>query len=514
MTKREYNKSTENNNNKVLFTFLTLFEALLLFITLISITQIIPLGVLAQVPISSFRSEVEHINNGASGNNTSTILLNDRNNNNLILNQQLSPNLSQLFEKVQGSVVQVSSSIPLSRSMSDTDNNGNGLFGSTLGSGFIYDNSGHIVTNYHVITGGAVPTVDAKNGNNTEEIQVTFQDGIISDATVVGTDAYSDLAVLKLTGDIPKGKLIPLPVGSSSGLKIGDSVYAIGNPFGLLGTVTEGIISGLNRQLPVDVSAQLQQQQQQQPPFLGQNIPSFSIPNMIQTDAAMNPGNSGGPLLNVRGEAIGVNIAIFSATGANSGVGLTIPSDAVKKIVPSLISTGTYQHPYVGIAGVDILPRIADFIGLEEAGGFLITEVTEGGPAAKAGLRGGHIPTNVDGRMIDLGGDVILAVDNKTISKIDDLTSYIESEKDVGDVIILKVIRDGNIEEIDLTLTARPELETIVQNISANQKQQQGQEQSQQQQLPNTPDDILNDLYKSCIQTIGNQICDPLFRKK
>jgi S1-C subfamily serine protease len=173
------------------------------------------------------------------------------------------------------------------------------------------------------------------------------------------------------------------------------------------------------------------------------------------------------------GEVIGVNIAIFSATGTYSGVGLAIPSDAVKKIIPSLISTGTYQHPYVGIAGVDISPSIADFIGLEEAGGFLITEITEGSPAAKASLRGGYVPTNVDGMIIDMGGDVILTVDNKPVRTMEDLTSYIESEKDVGDTIKLKVLRDGRIDDIGLTLATRPGFETIVQNVSSSQEQNQ-----------------------------------------
>jgi serine protease Do len=483
-------KGTKNNNNKkILFSYPISFEALLMFITLISIMQIIPIVVLAQAQVSSSPSEVAEANDTDShnsSNDASAIILNDRNNNNnnTISDQPLSYNLSRLFEKVEGSVVQVSNKI-LSppATMNANHNNSDSLFGSTLGSGFVYDNNGHIVTNYHVVTGGVIPTVGDNIGNNTGEVQVTFQDGTIYDATVVGIDAYSDLAVLKLTGDIPKDKLVPLPVGSSSGLKVGERVAAIGNPFGLSGTMTEGIISGLGRQLPVDISTELEQQEQQQqqpqqqrqqPPLLTQNIPSYFIANIIQTDAAMNPGNSGGPLLDMRGEVIGVNIAIFSATGAYSGVGLAIPSDAVSRIVPSLISTGTYHHPYIGIAGVDISPSIAELIGLKEArGGFLITEITAGSPAAKASLRGGYVPTNVDGMIIDMGGDVILTVDNKTVRTIEDLTSYIESKKDVGDTLTLRVLRDGRLDDIDLTLATRPGLETIVQNVSLTLEQNQ-----------------------------------------
>jgi S1-C subfamily serine protease len=484
MIERKYNKVAKNENNKKdLLPFFLSFEALLVFITLITITQIIPNVVIAQAPTStSSAAEADDTNNDNNNNssNTSTIIRNDRNNN-TISNQPLAYNLSQLFEKVEGSVVQVSNKILPSSTMNNNyDNNSNGLFGTTLGSGFVYDNNGHIVTNYHVVTGGVVPIVGDNNKNNTEEIRVTFQDGTISDATIVGMDPYSDLAVLKLTGDAPKDKLVPLQFGSSSGLKVGERVAAIGNPFGLSGTMSEGIISGLGRQLPLDISADLQeqqppqqQQQQQQSPLLAQNIPSFSIPNIIQTDAAMNPGNSGGPLLDMRGEVIGVNIAIFSATGAYSGVGLAIPSDEVKKIIPSLISTGTYRHPYVGIAGVDISPGIAELIGLEEVRGFLVTEITEGSPAAKAGLRGGYIPTNVDGMIIDMGGDVILRVDNKPVRIMEDLTSYIESEKDIGDTLTLRILREGRIDDIGLTLATRPGLETIIQNISLSQERNQ-----------------------------------------
>ncbi|MGH9982653.1 MAG: PDZ domain-containing protein, partial [Nitrososphaeraceae archaeon] len=202
--------------------------------------------------------------------------------------------------------------------------------------------------------------------------------------------------------------------------------------------------------------------------------PTFSIPNIIQTDAAINPGNSGGPLLNTRGEVIGVNTAIFSNTGLYSGVGFAIPSNMVKKIVPSLISTGSYDHPYLGIAGTDLTSDISERIGLSatnnNTGGFLITQVTEASPADQAGLRGGDVLTNINGRQVELGGDVITSVDNAPVRKIDDLISYLEREKSVGDTVNLTIFRDGKKQQIDVTLAARPSEQDELQQ---RQRQQQ-----------------------------------------
>ena len=227
--------------------------------------------------------------------------------------------ISELFTKVEGSVVQV------------TDPNTPGLLGPRLGSGFVYDSEGHIITNNHVVAGG--------NG----DLDITFLDGNVYNAKLVGADPYADLAVLKVEG-VPKDKLVPLPLGNSSSLKIGQPVAAVGNPFGLSGSLTEGIVSGLGRSLPSS-EPQDPTNPQLDMPLLPES-PTFSIPDIIQTDAAINPGNSGGPLLNTRGEVIGINSAIFSTTGAYSGVGFAISSNMIKKVVPSLITTGSYTSLY------------------------------------------------------------------------------------------------------------------------------------------------------------------------
>ena len=231
---------------------------------------------------------------------------------------------------------------------------------------------------------------------------------------------------------------------------------AVGSPFGLSGSITEGIISGLGRSLPSSVP--------QDPTIPQLDVPSlpappaFSIPDIIQTDAAINPGNSGGPLLNMGGEVVGINTAIFSNTGSYSGVGFAIPSNMIKKVVTSLIATGSYTHPYIGITGLDITPEVAEAIGLQEARGFLVTDVTAEGPAAKAGVQGGDLLADINGREIDLGGDVILEIDNKTVRKIDDILTYLEREKQVGDTVQLTVLRDGQLQQIPVTLAARPAL--------------------------------------------------------
>ena len=355
-------------------------------------------------------------------------------------------NLTSLFDLVDQSVVQVSESSPTA-------------LGSRVGSGFVYDNQGHIITNYHVVAEAQVPEINLED----KEFQISFLDGTSYDARAIGADLDSELAILEVE-NITREKLVPLPLGDSSQLRVGESVVAIGNPFGLSGSMTEGIVSGLGRILPPSPSQDDLLLQQQ-------NIPSFLIPNIIQTDAAINPGNSGGPLLNMDGEVIGVNTAIFSNTGLYAGVGFAIPSDIIKKVVPELISTGTYRHPYIGIVGVDVSPEIASVMRLNESRGFLVTEVTAESPAEKSGIRGGDVLTDVNGRQIELGGDVIIAVDNITVRKIDDLLSYLEAEQSVGENVILRVIRDGKIQEIGMVLAARP---TQQQQEQIQQRQQEG----------------------------------------
>jgi len=407
-----------------------------------------------------------------------------------------------LFSKVQDSVVQVTTT---SRDIA-------GPISSGLGSGFVYDNDGHIITNYHVVALASLFGLYANNtssSNNNTDIIVTFHDGSAYNARVVGSDPFSDIAVLRVE-NISESKLIPLSIGNSSQVKIGEQVTAIGNPFGLSGTLTVGVVSGLGRtipslsgeerpSLPRDNPGEQEQPRLPQipPPFddLFPDIPdlpfelpplipdqrqqqqeesgAFSIPDIIQTDAAINPGNSGGPLLNVEGQVIGMNTAIFSATGAYAGIGFAIPSNTITKVVPSLIATGSYQHPWLGMIGIDITPDIAKALGLglEDAKGFLVIGINEGSPADKAGIRGGDKVTNINGREIRLGGDIILKIDNQEVRKIEDILTYLERNKHVGDTTQLTILRDGKPQTINITLTARPESTQLQQQPPAEEEQ-------------------------------------------
>ena len=321
--------------------------------------------------------------------------------------------LTDLFQRVEESVVQITDS-------SETD-----VFESRLGSGFVYDDNGHIITNHHVVSGG---------GNR---LDVTFPDGTVYRASLIGSDPSADIAVLYVE-EVSKEKLLPLSLADSSKVRVGERVAAIGNPFGLSGSLSTGIVSGVGRQIPA------------------QQEEGFTIPDVIQTDAPINPGNSGGPLLNMRGEVIGINSAIYSTTGQFAGVGFAIPSNTIAQVVPSLITTGSYQHPWLGVAGRDMTPGIADRLGLDEPRGFLVMDVVAGSPAEKAGILKGNEDTVIDGIPIKLGGDVIIAVDNNTVRKIDDLLAYVEMEKSVGDDLELTILRQGETMEVIATLAARP----------------------------------------------------------
>jgi S1-C subfamily serine protease len=323
--------------------------------------------------------------------------------------------LPDLFEKVEKSVVQI------------TDSSETNALDSRLGSGFVYDNNGHIITNNHVVNGGG-------------RLDVTFLDGTVYRASLLGSDPFTDLAVLYVQ-DVPADKLVPLPLADSTKIRVGEQVAAIGNPFGLSGSMSAGIVSGLGRLIP------------------SQEAGSFSIPDVIQTDAPINPGNSGGPLLNMRGEVIGINSAIFSTTGQFAGVGFAIPANTMAKVVPSLITSGSFTHPWLGVSGTDMTPGIAQALGLDEPRGFLVVDVVAGSPADKAGIQGGDQETTVDGRPIQLGGDVIVSMDGKQVRKIDDILVYLQREKNAGDELKLTVLRDGNLQEITATLAARPSLQ-------------------------------------------------------
>lgn len=290
-----------------------------------------------------------------------------------------------------------------------------------LGSGFVYDREGHIVTNYHVIEGA-----------NT--IQVTFLDGNITDASRVGEDPYSDLAIVKVNPDITK--LYPVVLGNSSELIVGEPVAAIGNPFGLSDTITAGIVSALGRDLEAP----------------GQ----YRIVDIIQVDAAINPGNSGGPLVNLEGHVVGVNTAIISGSGTFAGVGFAIPSDTVRRELPDLIATGQYKHPWVGITGFDVNLAIAQYIGLEKPQGFLIVDVIPDSPAEDAGLKGGNQTVKINGREIKIGGDVIVGINGLTVRTLNDLAVYTERNKRPGDIVSLTIIRDGQEITRSLTLGERP----------------------------------------------------------
>ncbi len=304
--------------------------------------------------------------------------------------------------------------------------------GGGLGSGFVYDSQGHIVTNQHVVEGAS-------------QVEVGFPNGFKTYGTVVGTDVDSDLAVVKV--NVPQEQLTPLALGDSSLLKVGQTVVAIGNPFGLNGTMTTGIVSALGRSLS--------------PSRTSTTRSSFSAGDIIQTDAAINPGNSGGPLFNLNGEVIGVNRAIrtdsFNSQGepVNSGIGFSISSNMVRRVVPSLISEGKYVYPYMGISSIDSLTlREIEALGLEEYTGAYVTNVVSGGPAEKAGVRAGTTASGITG--LSKGGDLIVAMDGKLVRTFDDLLSYLVTNKSPGDTLVLTVVRDGERIDLSLLLTARP----------------------------------------------------------
>jgi S1-C subfamily serine protease len=317
----------------------------------------------------------------------------------------------QIYVLVENSVVQV-----LSKKIGEK-----GLEPVASGTGFTYDTEGHIVTNNHVI-------------EDADSVEVTFLDGATVKASIVGTDPYSDLAVLKVQTQAERLK--PVILGNSSRLLVGETVYAVGAPFGLSWSITRGIVSQIGRTLPASGG--------------------YSIPGVIQVDAAINPGNSGGPLVNGLGEVIGVNTAIQSETGVFSGVGFAIPSNLLRLVVPSLIRTGSYDHAWIGVAGSDVTPSIAEKMGLPEARGFLVTSVVEGGPAEKAGIRGGDRVEIVEGVNMSLGGDVITHIDGKVVRKLEDLLTHLEYSKRPGEVAVLGIIREGKTATLTVTLGTRP----------------------------------------------------------
>ena len=315
--------------------------------------------------------------------------------------------LIDIFEKSEESIVQVS----VLRGESDGG----------MGSGFVYSDEGYVITNQHVV-------------QDAEKVMITFLDGEAYIGNVVGSDRDLDIAVVKV--EPTNTYLQPIKIGDSSELKVGEKIAAIGNPFGLSGSMTSGIVSQMGRLLPQETG--------------------YSIPDVIQTDAAINPGNSGGPLINMKGEVVGINTAIQSATGEFSGIGFAVPSNTVKKVVPVLIQDGEFKHPWMGISGTDVDPELAEVRELNSSKGFLVVSVIEGSPAETAGLLGVTETKEMDGREFALDGDIILSIDGETVRKISDILVHLQREKSVGDEMVLSVNRNGEILELTMILEERP----------------------------------------------------------
>ncbi|GBC74775.1 Periplasmic pH-dependent serine endoprotease DegQ [archaeon HR06] len=292
---------------------------------------------------------------------------------------------------------------------------------SGLGSGFIYKD--YVITNYHVVA-------------EAQDIEVVFYDGEGYKAEIVGKDPFSDLAVLKINTN---RTLKSLSLGDSSKLRVGDPVIAIGNPFGLSGSLTFGIISQLGRTLET------------------QTNPSYRIPNVIQIDANINPGNSGGPLLNLKGEVVGITTAIESLTGQSAGIGYAIPSNTIEREINDLITKGKYDHPYLGIYSIDLTVEIAKAMNSPYTKGVLIVEVIPNSPAAKAGLKGGDKYLQLGTTRVLIGGDIIVKINGKEIRNGDDLSYYLEEFTRPNMTINITIVRDGKEMEVKVTLGVRPE---------------------------------------------------------
>ncbi len=321
----------------------------------------------------------------------------------------------QIYARVNPSVVNIQI----------TENSGPSYV-SGLGSGFVWNTEGYIVTNNHVV-------------DNATQITVVFSDGTAAEATLVGKDPESDLAVIKVDPTVTT--LYPATLGDSHSVKVGDVAIAIGNPYGLSGTMTQGIVSALSRSLTVDSSNN---------PFSNS---TYTIPDIIQTDAAINPGNSGGVLVNDAGEVIGVTSAIQSSTDSNSGIGFAIPAHIVNRVVPVLIKSGSYEHPRLGISALTLTPAIAEDVSLNKSlQGILIVDVVSGSPAEKAGLKGSIQQRSTNGNVKITGGDVITSINGQKLTTYEELVSYMFNNLEVGQKITLGINRDGKDMSVQLTL--------------------------------------------------------------
>jgi S1-C subfamily serine protease len=395
-----------NNREKIQISAIGLLSVLLVFSVTTSLNHI-------PDELASMQKSTDAVQNEGMPLKNSVLTISDA-------NSGKPSSLTVLFKQVENSVVQITSKV--STVNENVVINGSPLESQStrLGSGFVYDTAGHIITNNHVVSGAK--TVD-----------VRFVDGNIYSANVIGTDPFNDIAVLKITDDYSDEQLNPLPLADSSTLDVGQQVIAIGNPFGLSNTMTTGIISQMGRLLPNQGSG-------------------YSISNVIQTDAAINQGNSGGPLLNMDGHVIGINTAIQSTTGEFSGIGFAVPSNTIKRVLPSLIEKGTYAHPWLGVSGTSLVPDIAQKLGLaKNYKGVFVTSTIPDGPAAKAGVQDASYNINREVK----GGDVIIALDGHAVRDIDDLIIYLSENKNVGDKVVLQINRNGNIMELTATLQER-----------------------------------------------------------
>ena len=335
--------------------------------------------------------------------------------------EQSNTNLGNIYQNLENSVIQITSTVTETRSNIIINGNPLEQQSSRLGSGFVYDNEGHIITNNHVISG-------------VTDVDVTLSNGDTFNAKVTGKDEFNDIAVLQITDDYSNDPISPIPFADSSQVKVGDQVIAIGNPFGLSNTMTTGIVSQIGR-------------------LLSNQESGFSIPNIIQTDAAINRGNSGGPLLDNSGNLIGMNTAIESKVGEFSGVGFAVPSNTIKKVVPVLIEKGEYDHPWLGISGTTLSPKLAEKLNLpKNFRGALISMVVKDGPADKAGIKDALY--NADKEIVS--ADIITSIDDTPVKRIDDIIGYVSENKAVGDKISLQVYRDGKVVDIDMKLDKRP----------------------------------------------------------
>ena len=340
---------------------------------------------------------------------------------NLAILSKYDKQLSKIYDDVSNSVVLITSEVTTTNNHIIINGNPLEQHSSRLGSGFVYDELGHIVTNNHVV-------------ENVETVNVSFTNGDTFTAKVIGVDPDSDLAVLSILDNVSDDLLIPIPIGDSDLLRVGQTAIAIGNPFGLSNTMTSGIVSQIGRILP------------------NQNL-GFSIPNVIQTDAAINPGNSGGPLLNIRGEVIGINSAIQSHIGEFVGVGFAIPSNTMKKIIPTLIESGSYDHPWLGISGMTLTKELSKKLNLpENYKGVIVNQVIKESPAEDAGLK--EALYSASGLVKN--ADIIIAIDDHEIQQMSDLIVYLSENKNVNDPLQITVNRDGQILTLNTVLAERP----------------------------------------------------------